>query len=76
MDVAGVDHYVVRSMQNGQSPITLDPVPVNVSMACVGVSDYTVSVTFTVTSLSAGGEACFTSETSELKLNFVLWVLI
>ena len=65
MDVPGVEGYVVRSMSNGQSAITLDPVPANVSMASVGVDDYTLPVTFTVTSLAAGDQSCFDSQASE-----------
>ena len=55
-------------MNSGESPIGSSPslVSADVNMATVQVDgDYTVPVTFTVTSLLAGNEICHASQRSE-----------
>ena len=59
--------YKTVSMSDGMSPTVSAAtfVPANVNMASVEVDSFNVPVTFTVTSLTAGNETCFTSQTSE-----------
>ena len=59
--------YRAITLSDGQSPPGLAAVEVlaDVTMASVEVDDFTVDVTFTVTSLTDGNDTCFTSQTSE-----------
>ena len=71
MDIPGVVGYEIVSMNAGGSPTGSPPsfVSANVNMASVQVDDeYTVPVTFIVTSLLAGNEICHASYTSESSL--------
>ena len=67
MDVPGVVGYEAMSVSDGQYPPGSAPtrVSANMNIVMIEVDDYTVPVTFTVTSLAAGNEICFTSQTSE-----------
>ena len=68
MDIAGVVGYEVVSVSDGntQGGSTPSLVPADVNLASVQVNnDYTLPVTFIVTSLLAGNKLCHDSQTSE-----------
>ena len=48
-----------------QAGLTATNVPADVNMATVGVDNFTVNVSFVVTSLAAGNDTCFTSREGE-----------
>ena len=48
-----------------QTGLAAANVSANVNMATVGVDDFTVNVTFVVSSLAAGNDTCFTSKEGE-----------
>ena len=48
-----------------QAGLAATNVPADVNLATVGVDDFTVNVSFIVTSLAAGNDTCFTSREGE-----------
>ena len=64
MNVAGVVEYRAMSVQSQAGSVTIDMLA-DVLMATIGVDNFTVDVTFVVTSLAAGNDVCFAIEAGE-----------
>ena len=66
-DVRGVEGYQATSVRIGQSQAdsAATKTTTDVNVATVRVDDFTVNVTFIVTSLAAGSDTCFSSEAGQ-----------
>ena len=64
MSVAGVVEYRAMSVPSQAAPVTIGMLA-DMLMDTVGVDNFTANVTFVVTSLAAGNDACFAIEAGE-----------
>ena len=66
MDVSEVVGYeVVTSVQDSLLRVAAGIVSSNASMALAQVDNYAMPMTFTITSLLAGNQTCYATQTSE-----------